>query len=210
LGQRAYGIAAAAHVYYGKQLDELTIAEAAMLAGLPKAPSSYNPISSPERALTRRNWVLSRMHKLGHINDEEYEEALNSKVNAKFHHSVIARDSGYMAEAARRFAVDKFGEEAYTKGLKIITTLDIDLQRAAVASLRDQLHDYDERHGWRGSNSELDTSALPDYRLLPTYDELLSGQAASKISNADSPQTEARAAWQKALSQLNPVGELEP
>lgn len=210
LGQRAYGIAAAAHVYYGKQLDELTIAETAMLAGLPKAPSSYNPISNPERALTRRNWVLSRMHKLGHINDEEYEEALNSKVNARFHHSVIARDSGYMAEAARSFAVNKFGEEAYTNGFKIITTLDIDLQRAAVASLRDQLHDYDERHGWRGGNSELDTSALPDYRLLPTYDELLSGQAASKISNADSPQTEARAAWQKALSKLNPVGELEP
>lgn len=209
LGQRAYGIAAAAQVYYGKSLDELTLDETAMIAGLPKAPSSYNPISNPERAIERRNWVLSRMHKLGHINDEEYAEALNTKNHARYHHSFVAADGEYMAEMARRFAVNEFGANAYTNGLRIITTLDKNMQRTAVTSLRKQLHNYDERHGWRGSNSSIDITGLPSQTLLPTYSDVLSG-AATQQQSTDKDSAAARDTWRKALSSLKTIGQLEP
>lgn len=209
LGQRAYGIAAAAQVYYGKALNELTLDEAAMIAGLPKAPSTYNPISNPERAIERRNWVLSRMHKLGHINTEEYEDAVNTKDHARYHHSFIASDGGYMAEMARRFAVNEFGADAYTNGLRIITTLDRNLQRSAVTNLRDQLHNYDERHGWRGSKESIDISSLPEQALLPSYNDVLSGAAAKQLDNEEET-AQARSDWRKALSSLKTVGNLEP
>src|SRR5699024_11833441 len=120
------------------------------------------------------NWVLSRMHKLGHINTEEYEDAVNTKDHARYHHSFIASDGGYMAEMARRFAVNEFGADAYTNGLRIITTLDRNLQRSAVTNLRDQLHNYDERHGWRGSKESVDISSLPEQRSEEHTSELQS------------------------------------
>ncbi|WP_027965966.1 penicillin-binding protein 1A [Halomonas halocynthiae] len=155
LGHRSYGIAAAAKVYYDRELSELSLAEMAMIAGLPKAPSAFNPLTNAERALIRRNWILFRMRELGHIDQAEYEEAVQEPVTAKRHQVQLEVDADYVAEMARQFAVTRFGKErAYTGGYNIHTTLDSRLQPMAQRALANGLIAYDTRHGWRGVEEE--------------------------------------------------------
>ena len=156
LGHRAYGIQAAAQVYYGVNVHELTLPQIAMIAGLPKAPSSYNPITNPERARQRRNYVLGRMHELGFIRDDEYEQALQAPDTALLHGLQVAVDAPYVAEMVRAELVKKFGNQAYTQGYRVYTTLDSQAQNAADRALRDALLDYDARHGYRGAEQHVE------------------------------------------------------
>ncbi len=161
LGHRAYGIGAAAQVYYGKRLDELSLAEMAMIAALPKAPSRDNPISGPRQAMIRRNWVLDRMLRLGYIDEPTHAEARAEPNNARLHAPVRQLNADWVAEMARQFAVDKLGaSEAYGGGYRLFTTVDARLQRAADQAIRDGLQVYDRRHGWRGPEQQFDLEAL--------------------------------------------------
>ncbi len=176
LGNRAYGIAAAAQVYYGKQLADLDLAQIAMIAGLPKAPSRYNPIVNPDRAVIRRNYVLRRMVKLGYIDEADKRWARVQPVTAGLHQSPIDVHAPYVAEMVRAELVEQYGESAYTSGLKVITTVDSRLQTAANNALVKSLLDYDVRHGYRGVEGhfdivftpEVDESLLVDEESQPT------------------------------------------
>ena len=156
LGQRAYGFAAAAQIYYGKPLKDISIAEAAMLAGLPKAPSIYNPVVNPNRARLRQHYVLRRMRELGHITDAQHEVALKEPLIVKRELVEYAVHAEYVAEMARQIAAERFPEDVYSRGMKIYTTLIKSEQEAAYASLRKGVMDYDRRHGYRGAESYLD------------------------------------------------------
>ena len=152
LGHRAYGFGAAALVYYGKPINDLNLAQFAMLAGLPKAPSSNNPVSNPERALSRRNYVLSRMLKLEYIDQDQYETAYASPITATRHSTNPDLHAPYIAEMVRNFMVEKYGEEnTYSAGYNVYTTISSDFQRAANKALFKGLITYDERHGFRGA-----------------------------------------------------------
>jgi penicillin-binding protein 1A len=150
-GKRAYGVGAAAQVYYGKTLDQLTLAEIATIAGLPKAPSRYNPLANAERSLERRNWILGRMLGLGNINLEQYNQAIAEVDSASYHGSISELDAAYAAEMVRQEVVEKFGLKAYTEGYTAITTLDSKLQSAGVKALQAGIMAYDQRHGYRGT-----------------------------------------------------------
>lgn len=151
MGNRAYGVGAAAQVYYGKTLDQLSLAEVATIAGLPKAPSRYNPLANSERAIQRRNWILGRMLSLGTINQQQYEEASAEIDTASYHGSISELDAAYAAEMVRQEVVNKFGLKAYTEGYTAITTLDSTMQSHAVEALQAGIMAYDERHGYRGA-----------------------------------------------------------
>ncbi len=159
LGKRAYGFAAAAEVYYGKSLSELSLAQLAMLAGLPKAPSRYNPVINSERALLRRNWVLGRMRDLGIIDALVCSLALAEPVTARYHVAKMDLDAPYAAEMARQWMVAKFGTRVYGEGLKVYTTIDSRLQRRARWSTMAGLLDYDTRHGYRGAEGNLQAAS---------------------------------------------------
>ncbi len=150
LGQRSYGVGAAAEVYFGKSLQDLTVAEAATIAGLPKAPSTLNPVSSVERATERRAYVLRRMLELGYIDDVQYEEAIASPVESRLHGPKVELEAPYVTEMVRAEMVERFGLDAYTAGYKVVTTIDSRLQKAANTALRAALLEYDRRHGFRG------------------------------------------------------------
>ena len=155
-GNRAYGVAAAAEVYYGKALNELTLPQMAMIAGLPQAPSRNNPLENPKVALKRRNHVLSRMYEVGFINKKQYLEAVKKvPITAKYHASTTQVEAPYVAEMVRKAVVDKYGEEAYDRGLTIYTTVSLKLQEEANRSLRDGLIAYEERHGYRKPQENL-------------------------------------------------------
>ena len=149
-GYRAYGVVAAADFYYGKPLAELTLAESAMLASIPKFPSSGNPLSNPTRALTRRDYVLERMHEEGMIEQAEFELARAAIDQAEPHEPPVETDAPYLAEMVRVAALERLGNDALTTGYTIVTTLDSRLQAAANAAVRASLMEYDRRHGWRG------------------------------------------------------------
>lgn len=149
-GSRAYGIAAASYTFLGKTPDQLTIDEAALLAGLPNAPSAYNPISHPERARNRRNWVLGRMLDQSYITQSQYNEAISKPINVSYHSPQIEFSAPYIAEMARQFMYDKFGENAYTDGYKVYTTISKRDQLAAEQAVQKNIIDYDIRHGYRG------------------------------------------------------------
>jgi len=156
LGNRAYGVAAAARVYYGKTLEELSLSQLAMIAGLPKAPSRYNPIVNPERALLRRNYVLNRMLALGFITESDMRFAKAQPVTAGLHDSPVDVSASYVAEMVRHEITSQFGDEAYIKGLNVFTTIDGRLQKAANKSLRNALRAYDIRHGYRGAEQTIE------------------------------------------------------
>lgn len=161
LGNRAYGIASAAETYYGKALGELTLAQSAMIAGLPKAPSRYNPIVNPERAMIRRNYILKRMLELGHIKQAEYQAAINEPNTAQQHKTEIETEAPYLAEMVRAEIVRRFGEaNAYTQGYHVYTTLDSRRQAEAAESLRNALMSYDRRHGYRGPEDTVNLGEL--------------------------------------------------
>ena len=156
LGQRAYGVAAAAQVYYGLPLDELTLPQYAMLAGLPKAPSTTNPVTNPTRALERRNYVLQRMVNEGFISPEEYQSVINAPVTARLHSPAVELEAPYVAEMVRQDLIEKYGDDTYTSGLRVVTTIKDRNQVAANDALRVGLLDYDERHGYRGPEHHYD------------------------------------------------------
>ena len=162
LGHRSYGLAAAAQVYYDKSLNELSLAEAAMIAGLPKAPSKYNPIINPERALIRRNHILGRMNILGYIDDEQYALAIEEEVTAELHATRTVADAHYVAETIRAELFETYGDDVYKTGLKVYTTIDGELQGAANSALRGALLDYNRRHGYRGVIDNIDLSLVED------------------------------------------------
>lgn len=180
LGNRAYGIAAAAETYYGKQLHELTLAQAAMIAGLPKAPSRYNPIANPERAMQRRDYILKRMLQLGKIAHDDYKLAIAEPNTAERHKTEIETQAPYLAEMVRADIVRRFGvENAYTQGYHVYTTLDPEQQAKAAKSLRRALRVYDRRHGYRGPEDQLDLKDFNNEEEMrdklfsyPTFGEL--------------------------------------
>ncbi len=161
LGQRAYGFAAAAQIYFGKPLQELSIAEAAMLAGLPKAPSAYNPVANPKRARGRQVYVLRRMHELHYISDDQFAVAQNTPLAV--HQALQEYDTHaqFAAEMARQIVFDSYGEDSYTRGLTVYTTLRKDDQAAAYAAVRRGVLDYDRRHGYRGPEAFVSLPADP-------------------------------------------------
>jgi len=149
-GQRSYGVAAAAEVYFGKALGELSVAEAATLAGLPQAPSRYNPVTSPERAIERRRYVLERMRNLNYIDNDTFERAQREPIRAREYAPLYEVEAPYVAEMARQAIVERYGEAAINAGYRVITTIDGRLQTAANRALRIGLVSYDRRHGYRG------------------------------------------------------------
>ncbi len=159
LGHRAYGVGAAADVYYGKPVGELSLAQCAMLAALPKAPSRINPITAPERAMNRRDYVLGRMLELGFISAEEYERALRERNTAFYHGATTEVAAPYLAEMVRKEMLTMFGESAYTGGYEVYTTINSGFQTTANQAVIDGLKEYDHRHGYRGAEAHFDLEA---------------------------------------------------
>jgi penicillin-binding protein 1A len=156
LGQRAYGFSSAAQIYFGKKLSELSIAEAAMLAGLPKAPSAYNPVVNPKRAHARQQYILQRMRALGYITDKQYNQAKDEELHVKTDSSAFSIHAEYVAEMARQLIYAEFKEETYTRGLNVVTTVTKTDQDAAYIALRRGVMDYERRHGYRGPEAFMD------------------------------------------------------
>lgn len=150
LGNRAYGIQAAAQVYYGKSISELSLAQMAMIAGLPKAPSRFNPLVNAPRSKERRDWILGRMFKLNFIDEARYQTALAEPIDASYHGAVQELEAPYVAEMVRTEMVGRYGSDAYTRGFSVTTTVQSTLQEAANTALRQGLLEYDMRHGYRG------------------------------------------------------------
>lgn len=182
LGHRSYGFGAAARVYFGKDLPELTLSEIATLAGMPKAPSTMNPIYSIERATHRRNVVLRRMLDEKYITQAEFDDARNEELISKYHGAEIELSAPYVAEVARAWMVERYGEEAYTSGMKVYTTVDSKLQKAANQAAIKNLLGYDERHGYRGAEKVLWQTAqsawdqeqiVKHLKSQPTYGDLV-------------------------------------
>jgi len=155
-GHHAYGIVAAAQIYYGKPIAELDLAEMAMIAGLPKAPSRFNPIADPDRAILRRDYVLQRMFKLHYITADQYRESVAKLNTAQLHTPTIEVNAPYFAEMVRNEMVRRYGEDAYVNGYQVYTTLDSRLQMTAEQSVRRSLHRYDRQRGYRGPKKRID------------------------------------------------------
>lgn len=160
LGQRSFGFAAAAQIYFGKPLKDLSAAEAAMLAGLPKAPSAFNPVANPKRAKLRQLYVLRRMHELGFLTSGQLQDAQRQELVVRRETNEFAVHAEFVAEMARQIAFDQFGETAYTRGLRVVTTITKPEQQAAYAAVRKGVFDYDRRHGYRGPEAFADMSEV--------------------------------------------------
>jgi penicillin-binding protein 1A len=185
LGHRAYGVEAAAQVYYGKSIQELSLAQWAMLAGLPKAPSAFNPIVNPERAKVRRDWILGRMHELGYIPESDYQQAKNEAISASYHGAQLDASAPYIAEMVRKEMLQRYGKGIYTDGYKVYTTVNARLQQTAQQAIVDGLVAYDQRHGYRG----------PEAQFPP---------------DPQRPGTEQTEIWLKALSATPTIAEMYP
>ena len=181
LGYRAYGVGAAAQVYFGKPIDQLSLSEMAMIAGLPKAPSTFNPLYSHTRALARRNVVLARMLDQNYITQQQYNEARNSPLTASYHGPEIAFSAPYLSEMVRQEMVKRYGDKAYEDGYKVYTTVTRHLQEAAQQAVRNNVMAYDMRHGYRGPTNVLwkvgeaswdQTRIQNALKNLPTYGPL--------------------------------------
>ncbi|NNJ95391.1 MAG: peptidase, partial [Halobacteria archaeon] len=155
-GQRAYGVQAAARAYYGQNIDELSVARMAMIAALPKAPSRVNPVTNPEAATHRRNYVLGRMRQLGYIDEETYAGAVAEPDGARLHKVSTVASAPYAAEMVRHEMVQRYGPEAYTSGFEVVTTIDPQRQGAANRALRAGLQAYTQRHGYHGAEDRVD------------------------------------------------------
>src|SRR6185312_16235443 len=156
LGQRAYGFAAAAQVYFGKSLNDIGLAEAAMLAGLPKAPSRFNPVVNFKRAKARQLYVLRRMHDLGYISSPEFRQAEKQPIHVKRESQEYAVRADYVAEMVRQAMYERHQENTYTKGFRVYTTVKRLDQEAAYKAVRQGVLDYDKRHGYRGPEGFID------------------------------------------------------
>ncbi len=197
LGKRAYGIEAAAEVYYGSTISKLSLAQQAMLVGVFKGPSTQNPIANPQRALERRNYVLSRMLKLGYIDQARYEAAIVEPVTASYHGNQLELDAPYVSEMARKKAIELFGNGAYSKGYKVTTTIHSSFQEKANRAIADGLLDYDQRHGYRGPEQQLKLSDAPELRSEGTSLEI-----------SEESQLRDFSAWQVALEAIPDYGGL--
>jgi penicillin-binding protein 1A len=173
LGQRAYGFASAAHVYFGKDVKDLTLAECAMLAGLPKAPSAYNPVVNPKRAKVRQEYILERMRDLGFITQSQYDAAMKQPLIVKGADKEFSVHAEYVAESVRQMMYAQYREEAYTRGLDVVTTIDSADQDVAYRAVRKGLMDYERRHGYRGPEAFIDLPADADEREQAIDDALL-------------------------------------
>lgn len=160
-GNRAYGLQAAAQIYYGKNVDELTVAQHAMIVGVLKAPSSYNPLVNPRRAMIRRDWILGRMLELGMLDENRYRAAISEPNTAAYHGSNLDMNAPYVSEMARQEVINRFGEAAYSDGLHVYTTINSQLQKHAEDVVRKGLLDYDQRKGYRAPEKNLGMSADP-------------------------------------------------
>ena len=188
LGHRAYGVGAAADVYYGIPVGRLTLAQCAMLAALPKAPSRINPITSPERAMIRRDYVLGRMLELGYINKSEYKQALSERNTAYYHGATTEVSAPYLAEMVRKEMLSRYGEAAYTNGYKVYTTINSEFQNAADQAIINGLEEYDHRHGYRGPETHIDiaiqnTTDQWDEVLKPFH--AIAGMAPGLVTEVD-------------------------
>jgi penicillin-binding protein 1A len=162
LGQRAYGFAAASRVYFGKDLKDITVAQAAMLAGLPKAPSAYNPIVNPKRARIRQQYILKRMFDLRYITQAQYDEAVHEPIHTRTAGTEYSVHAEYIAEMVRQIMYAQYREEAYTRGLTVTTTIDSGDQDAAYDAVRKGIMDYERRHGYRGPEAFIDLPPVSD------------------------------------------------
>ncbi|SMG60208.1 penicillin-binding protein 1A [Paraburkholderia susongensis] len=191
LGQRAYGFASAARVYFGKDLKELTLAESAMLAGLPKAPSAYNPVVNPKRAKVRQEYILQRMYELHYITQEQYDEARQQPLVVKGMGKEYSVHAEYVAEMVRQMMYAQYHEEAYTRGLNVVTTIDSADQDVAYRALRKGLMDYERRHGYRGPEAFIDLPADAEEREQAIDDALAehpdNGEIIAAVVTAASP-----------------------
>jgi penicillin-binding protein 1A len=185
LGKRAYGVAAAAEVYYGTTIDKLTLAQMAMIAGLPQAPSAINPLNSKEAAIKRRAHVLERMRSYNFINEEQFNEAINSPLTAKDHERPIEVDAPFVAEMVRQEMLEKYGASVYDDGYEVITTINGNFQLAANNALHKALLEYDKRHGFR----------KPKINFPLALNNSTAGQLA---------------VWQQALGSYTSVADIQP
>lgn len=188
-GKHSFGIQAAANTYYGKDIDELTLAQMAMLAGVPQAPEAGNPINGPKRAIDRRNLVLARMREQGSITQEQYEEARNAPITAEVHRRPIELPALYAAEMVRKQVLSEFGRDAYNQGMIAYTTLDSRQQMAAEQAITLKLLEYDRRHGYRG----------PEYRSIQGTDQYLAAPDYGYPAN-----------WLDTLEQMKSFGGQHP
>nr|MDJ1539028.1 penicillin-binding protein 1A [Bermanella sp. WJH001] len=167
LGKRAYGVESAAQVYYGKSIQELSLAQLAMIAGLPQAPSAANPINNPERAIYRRNYVLARMFTSNFITQEEFDEAGSEPITAKYHGLATEIEAPYIAELVRAEMLERFPDDLYTKGYSVTTTVHSELQTTAQRVVREGLQDYDRKHGLRSEAKVLPPFILTEQQDIP-------------------------------------------
>ncbi|WP_371915190.1 penicillin-binding protein 1A [Pseudomonas fluorescens] len=202
LGNRAYGIEAASQVYYGKSIRDASLAQMAMIAGLPKAPSRFNPLANPARSKERRDWILGRMYKLGKIDQAAYESAVAEPLNASYHVPTPEVNAPYIAEMARAEMVGRYGSEAYTEGFRVTTTVPSNLQEIANHSVHEGLITYDQRHGYRGPESRLPgktlsawTTELGKQRSISGLDPAIVTQVSKEGIQVLTRSGEAHVAW---------------
>ncbi|WP_396329650.1 penicillin-binding protein 1A [Burkholderia anthina] len=191
LGQRAYGFASAARVYFGKDLKDITLAEAAMLAGLPKAPSAYNPVVNPKRAKVRQEYILQRMLELNFITREQYDEAVAQPLVVKGAGREFSVHAEYVAEMVRQMMYAQYHEETYTRGFNVVTTIDSADQQLAYTALRKGIMDYERRHGYRGPEGFIQLPDGADDREQAIDDALLehpdNGELIAAVVTAATP-----------------------
>jgi len=212
LGHRSYGVSAAARVYYGKEISELRVDQLAMIAGLPKAPSSNNPISNKRRAMIRRNYVLGRMRDLAYIDQATYEQATAVVDEASWHGLSVELEAPYVAEMVRADMVERYGSEAYTQGYRVYTTIDTRLQRYANNAVRKAMTDYEYRHGYRGRESSmvLEPALL---EILPAIEPPSLNRPESETIPAvviENLPTELTRHVRERLNEIPVVGKLQP
>jgi penicillin-binding protein 1A len=191
LGHRSYGVGAATEYYYGKTLDQLTVAECALIASTFQLPSAVNPINNPKRAIARRNWVLGEMLRHDYITKPVYEQAIAEPNHAYPHEQPIEVDAPYLAEMVRRQVLDRFGNDALTNGYVVRTTVQSNRQQTAVEALRNGLIAYDHRHGWRGPEAHQDLPANAgdeDYDALLSSYTSISGMQPGLVTASDTKQ----------------------
>ncbi|WP_179403874.1 penicillin-binding protein 1A [Burkholderia guangdongensis] len=180
LGQRAYGFAAAARVYFGEDLKDVTLAQAAMLAGLPKAPSAYNPIVNPKRAKVRQEYILKRMLELGYITQAQYQQAIDEPIRTRTPGNQYQVHGEYVSEMVRQMMYAQYKDETYTRGLTVTTTINAADQEAAYQAVRRGILDYERRHGYRGPEGFVALPAAGDDR-----DEAIDDALADHPDNGD-------------------------
>ena len=223
LGQGAYGVGAAAQVYFNKPINQLTLPEAATIASLPKAPSAFNPVVNPIRSLERRNWILDRMRKANAITEQQYRDALETPLDVRQAHTEVQLQAPYIAEMARQYAIRHFGDQAYTNGYTITTTINSTDQMYARQALVDGLLAYDTRHGWRGVEQKAIPKTLAEAQRRASHTNASDEEQAV---SADVKQATRRAAersvthiagiegdvsnWMHELTNTGNVGPLEP